>query len=263
MLDAATRAQVLADLNAVYQTRKPLPLLTQTYPDITVGDAYAIQEAFIAERLAAGRTIRGYKVGLTSKAMQETMGSTEPDFSAMTDDLFAPEDTPLAIAHFFRPMIEIEVAFVMKHALKGPGVLPVDVIRATDFVLPSIEIVDFRVGPGPGMTITDTVADLAACGAAVLGANPRRLEQLDLRTMHGEMVINGKVVQAGFANAVLGNPVTAVAWLANKLGEFGVTFEPGHTILTGSFVRAMPVQAGDEVIARFDQGLGSVKTAFI
>jgi 2-oxo-hept-3-ene-1,7-dioate hydratase/2-keto-4-pentenoate hydratase len=263
MLDAQTRAKILADINGVYDTRQPLPLLTQTYPDIEVMDAYAIQQAFIAERVAAGRTIKGYKVGLTSKPMQEAMGSTEPDFSSMTDDLFVAEDTPLAIKDFFYPMIEIEVAFVMKHALKGPGVQPVDVIRATDFVLPSIEVVDFRVGPAPGMTITDTVADLAACGVAVLGANPRRLDQLDLRIMRGEMVINGEVVQSGLASAVLGNPVTAVAWLANKLGEFGVTFEPGDTILTGSFVRAMPVKAGDQVIARFDQGLGDVKTEFV
>lgn len=261
MLDAATRAKILADINDVYTTRKPLPLLTQTYPGITVEDAYAIQQAFIAERIAAGRRIKGYKVGLTSKVMQESMGSSEPDFSSMTDDLFLPEDTPLDAAQFFRPMIEIEVAFVMKHALPGAGVQPVDVIRATDFVLPSIEIVDFRVGPAPRMTITDTVADLAACGAAVLGANPRRLDQLDLRTMQGEMLINGEVVQSGLASAVLGNPVTAVAWLANKLGEFGVTFQPGDTILTGSFVRAMPVKAGDEIIARFDQGLGDVKTS--
>lgn len=263
MLDADTRSQILADIIETYRTRTPLPLLTQTYPAIEIEDAYAIQEAFVAQQVAAGRTIKGYKVGLTSKAMQEMSGSTEPDFSAMTDDLFLPEDTPLEYARFFRPMIEIEVAFVMKSTLKGPGILPVDVIRATDFILPSIEIVDFRVGPGPGMTVVDTVADLAACGAAVLGANPRRLDQVDLRTLQGEMIINGEVAQAGLAAAVLGNPVTSVAWLANKLGEFGVTFEPGHTVLTGSFVRAMPVKAGDEVIARFDQGLGDVKTAFI
>lgn len=168
MLDSATRAKILADINGVYDTRQPLPLLTETYPDIEIEDAYAIQVAFIAEQVAKDRTIKGYKVGLTSKAMQEMSGSTEPDFSAMTDDLFLPENTPIDFARFFRPMIEIEVAFVMKHALQGPGVLPVDVIRATDFVLPSIEIVDFRVGPGPGMTVVDTVADLAACGAAVL-----------------------------------------------------------------------------------------------
>lgn len=262
MLDAAARSQIVADLFGTYRSRQALPLLTQTYPAIEVDDAYAIQQAFVDERIKEGRKVRGYKVGLTSKAMQEMSGATEPDFSAMTDDLFLPEDTPIDFARFFKPMVEIEIAFVLKHALKGPGILPVDVLRATDFILPAIEIVDFRVGPGPGMTVVDTVADLAACGAAVLGANPRRLEDIDLRRVHGQMIINGEIAQQGYASAVLGNPVTAVAWLANKLGEFGITFEPGQAILTGSFVRAMPVKAGDEVVARFDSGLGDVLTAF-
>lgn len=263
MLDAATRDRILADILATYSTRTALPLLTKTYPEIAMDDAYAIQKAFIAHRVAEGRQVRGYKVGLTSKVMQESMGSPEPDFSAMTDDLFLPEETPIDRARFFRPLIEIEIAFVMKSALKGPGILPVDVLRATDFVLPAIEIVDFRVGPGPGMTVVDTVADLAACGAAVLGANPRRLEDIDIRNVTGQMIINGKVEHEGKSSAVLGNPVSAVAWLANKLGEFGITFEPGQAILTGSFVRAMPVNAGDEVIARFDSGLGDVITSFV
>ena len=262
MLDTATRERILADIMGTYHTRKALPLLTQTYPGITVEDAYAIQKAFFDRRIAEGRSVRGYKVGLTSKVMQESMGSTEPDFSAMTDDLFLPEDTPIDTAQFFYPLIEIEIAFVMKGSLKGPGVLPVDVLRATDFVLPAIEIVDFRVGPAPGMTVVDTIADLAACGAAVLGANPSRLEDIDIRNVTGQMLINGKLEHEGKASAVLGNPVTAVAWLANKLGEFGITFEPGQTILTGSFVRAMPVKAGDEVIARFDSGLGDVLATF-
>lgn len=262
MLDTPTRARIVSAIEAVYETRQPLPLLTQTYPGMTIEDAYAVQQVFVANRIARGRQVRGYKVGLTSKAMQDMSGSSEPDFSAMTDDLFLPEGEAIDAACFFRPMIEIEIAFVMKHTLKGPGVLPVDVIRATDFILPAIEIVDFRVGPAPGMTVVDTVADLAACGAAVLGANPRRLDQVDLRTLSGALIINGETVQSGQASAVLGNPVTSVAWLANKLGGLGVTFEPGQTILTGSFVRAMPVKAGDTIVATFDQGLGDVVTAF-
>lgn len=263
MLDNATRTKIVEDLFRVYETRQPVRLLTKTYPGIEVEDAYRIQEEFVARQVARGARIKGYKVGLTSKPMQEMAGSTEPDFSAMTDDLFLPEDTPIPASRFFAPMIEIEMAFVMKHALRGPGVLPVDVIRATDFVLPAIEIVDFRLVREPGMNLIDTVADLAACGAAVLGANPRPLDAIDIRRVKGSIVRNGQVEQEGEASAVLGNPVTAVAWLANKLGEFGVTFEPGHVILTGSFVRAFPVKAGDEVVCRFDQGLGDVKTAFV
>jgi len=155
-------------------------------------------------------------------------GSTEPDFSAMTDDMFIPEDTPIDMSGLFDPMVEIEIAFVMKDALKGPGVTVVDVIRATDFVLPAIEIVDFRVARAPGMNLIDTVADLAACGAVVLGANPRRLEAIDVRRVKGSIVRNGVVEQEGLSSAVLGNPVTSVAWLANKPGAFGFTFEPGQ-----------------------------------
>jgi 2-keto-4-pentenoate hydratase len=262
MLDETVRTKIVTDLEATYSTRKPLALLTKSYPGISVDDAYKIQEQFIARRLAKGAQIKGYKVGLTSKAMQDMAGSTEPDFSAMTDDLFLPEDTPLPMSRFFDPMIEIEIAFVMKSALKGPGVLPVDVIRATDFVLPAIEIVDFRVARAPGMNITDTVADLAACGAVVLGANPRRLDDIDVRRVKGSIVRNGKMEQEGEASAVLGNPVTSVAWLANKLAAFGVTFEPGQVIMTGSFVRAISVKAGDEIVCHFDQTLGDVSTRF-
>jgi 2-keto-4-pentenoate hydratase len=263
MLDAATRDRIVDDLEGVYRTRAPLPLLTRSYPAIEIEDAYRIQEAFVDRRVAGGARIKGYKVGLTSKAMQEMSGSTEPDFSAMTDDLFIPEDTPIPASRFFDPMIEIEIAFVMKEALRGPGVLPMDVIRATDFVVPAIEIVDFRVARAPGLNLIDTVADLAACGGVVLGANPRRLDAIDIRRVRGSILRNGEMLAEGEASAVLGNPVTSVAWLANKLGEFGVTFEPGQVILTGSFVRAFPVKAGDDILCRFDQGLGDVATAFL
>jgi 2-oxo-hept-3-ene-1,7-dioate hydratase/2-keto-4-pentenoate hydratase len=263
MLDEVTRRKIVGDLFEAYRSRKPLPLLTKTYPGIEVEDAYRIQEAFVARRVADGARVRGYKVGLTSKPMQEMAGSTEPDFSAMTGDLFLPEDTPIAISNFFDPMLEIEIAFVMSHPLKGPGVLPVDVIRATDFVLPAIEIVDFRVARAPGMNLIDTVADLAACGAVVLGANPRPLHAIDVRRVKGAIIRNGKTEQEGEASAVLGNPVTSVAWLANKLASFGVGFEPGQVILTGSFVRAIPVKAGDAIVCRFDSGFGDVATRFV
>lgn len=262
MLDDVTRSKIADALVEAYQTRNPVPRLTGAYPEIEIEDAYRIQEDFVNRRVQNGAKIKGYKVGLTSKAMQEMAGASEPDFSAMTDDLFLPEDTPFPYSHFFSPIVEMEIAFVMKEGLSGPGVLPVDVIRATDFVLPAIEIVDFRVQREPGFCIIDTVADLAACGAAVLGANPRRLDQLDIRRVQGALSKNGEVLEEGEASAVLGNPVTSVAWLANKLGEFGVVFEPGQTILTGSFVRAVPVAPGDEITCAFDQGLGSVATRF-
>lgn len=261
MLDEMTRTEIAEGLLEVYRTGQVMPRLTGAYPGIEVEDSYRIQEAFIRRRLEEGRKIKGYKVGLTSKPMQEMAGASEPDFSAMTDDLFLPEETPIPVSRFFSPMVEIEIAFVMKEELRGPGILPVDVIRATDFVLPAIEIVDFRVKREPGFNIIDTVADLAACGAAVLGGNPRRLDQLDIRRVRGSMLKNGEVAEEGEASAVLGNPVTSVAWLANKLGEFGVVFRPGDVILTGSFTRAIPIAQGDEILCRFDSGLGDVRTS--
>jgi 2-oxo-hept-3-ene-1,7-dioate hydratase/2-keto-4-pentenoate hydratase len=263
MLDNETRAKIVASLLDAHRTHTPIPLLTKTYPGIGIVDAYRIQEAFIARRVAEGARVKGYKVGLTSKPMQEMAGSTEPDYSAMTDDLFLAEGTTYPMSRFFAPMVEIEIAFVLKHALKGPGVLPVDVLRATDFVLPAIELVDFRYQRGPGLAnIIDSVADLAYCGGVVVGANPRRLEDIDVRRVKGSIVRNGKTEIEGEASAVLGNPVTSVAWLANKLSEFGVAFEPGQLILTGSFVRALPLQPGDEIVCRFDQGLGDVAVSF-
>ncbi|MBO6667601.1 fumarylacetoacetate hydrolase family protein [Parvibaculum sp.] len=262
MLDQATREKVVDALFDTYRSRTPMPLPTKTWPGIEVEDAYRIQQAFIARKVAAGGKVKGYKVGLTSKPMQEFSGTNEPDFSAVTDDFFLPESTPIPMSRFFAPMIEMEIAVVMKEPLKGPGVLPVDVIRATDFVLPAIEIVDFRVQREPGLNVIDNIADLAFCGAVVLGANPRRLDQIDIRRVQGALYKNGNKELEGEASAVLGNPVTAVAWLANKLGEFGTSFQPGDTILTGSFIRVLPVAAGDEFVCRFDQGLGEVATSF-
>lgn len=262
MLGQSDRDEIVTRLFETYRTRQPMPLPSQTWPGIEIEDAYRIQQAFVARKVAAGGKVKGYKVGLTSKAMQDFAGTTEPDFSAITDDFFVPETTPIPMSRYFAPMIEMEIAFVMKEPLIGPGVLPVDVIRATDFVLPAIEIVDFRVERGPGLSVIDNIADLAFCGAVVLGANPRRLDQIDIRRVQGALYKNGTKELEGEASAVLGNPVTAVAWLANKLGEFGTSFQPGDTILTGSFVRVLPVEAGDEFICRFDQGLGEVSTSF-
>lgn len=261
-LDHANRAAIADSLREAHRTGVPIPRLTATYPDMDVEDSYRVQEIFIARRLADGARVKGYKVGLTSKAMQEMSGATEPDFSVMTDDMFLPESTPIDFGRFIRPMVEMEIAFVMGDTLQGPGVLPQDVVRATEFVLPAIEIVDFRVELGPGFGIIDTVADLAACGAAVLGANPRRLDQIDIRRVHGSLSRNGVVEQEGEASAVLGNPVTAVAWLANKLAQFDITFAPGDVILTGSFIRAIRVAPGDEITCEFDHGLGRVEISF-
>jgi 2-oxo-hept-3-ene-1,7-dioate hydratase/2-keto-4-pentenoate hydratase len=263
MISETTRDEIVDELLAARRTHTPIKPLKPRFPEIDVGGAYRVQEEFTRRKLAQGRRLAGYKVGLTSKAMQDLAGSKEPDFAALTDDLLLPEDTPIEHAQLFAPMVELELVLVLKEPLKGPGLTVVDVIRATDFVLPAIELVDLRVERGPGMSLVDNIADIAYCGAVILGGNPRRLDQLDIRRVAGTLMKNGVAEQSGFASAVMGNPVTVVAWLANKLSEFAVAFEPGQAILTGSFVRAFPVRAGDEILCRFDQGLGDVAVSFV
>lgn len=258
MLNTETRDQIAQQIYDCIAETKQISLLTKQYPEIEMEDAYRIQERVIDRFKADGRRVKGYKIGLTSKAMQDMLGSTEPDYSAVLDDMFVDENSRLKRSDFSMPMVEIEIAFVMKKRLEGPSVNAADVIQATDFVLPSIELVDCRVAPAPGMDVRDTIADLAAVGRVVLGGNPIRLEDIDIRNIDGQLLINGELKESGISSAVLGNPVTAIAWLANKLSKFGIAFEPGDVVFSGSLLRAVPVQAGDHVIARFDNGFGDV-----
>lgn len=258
MLNDNQRQDIARQIFGCFTENRQIPLLTASHPDIGMEDAYRIQELVIDRFRAAGSRIKGYKIGLTSKAMQEMAGTNEPDFSAVPDHLFLPDGGRLSSLELSDPLVEIEIAFVMKERLQGPGIEAADVIRATDYVLPSIELVDFRVARAPGMTVRDTIADLAAVGRVVLGNQAKRLEDIDIREIGGDLLINGELKESGKSAAVLGDPINAIVWLANKLGEFGVTFEPGDVVLSGSFIRAIPVRAGDQVTARFGNGFGNV-----
>ncbi len=262
MLSDEQRQSIAARISQCFAQREQIPLLSTEFPTLEMEDAYRIQERVVANFIEQGRSVKGYKIGLTSKAMQELAGTTEPDYSAILDHMFLPEAIHTPFSDWLTPLVEIELAFVMKERLQGPGVNVAEVIRATDFVLPAIEIVDFRVAMTPGMTVRDTISDLAAVGGVVLGGNPRKLTDFDVRAVQGDLMINGEVKESGTSAEVLGNPLTAVAWLANKLSEFGAAFEPGDVILSGSFLRALPVKAGDEIVARFDQGFGDVLLNF-
>jgi 2-keto-4-pentenoate hydratase len=242
------------------QSKEPIAPLTETWPDIDVVDAYEIQLANIARRLEAGALVRGHKVGLSAKAMQEMLGVHEPDYGHLLDDMFCYEHDVVSMSRFCRPRAEIEVAFVLGRPLVGPGVTVADVVRATDYVLPSIEIVDSRVRDWK-IKIQDTIADNASSAALVLGARPTRLHDVDPALIGAVLRKNGEIVETGCSGAVLGNPVIAVAWLANKLAQFDVSLEPGHVIMPGSCTRMVPVAAGDVVRADFD-GLGHVSVRF-
>lgn len=262
MLTDEVRGEIADKIYQCFQQGTQIPLLNQSYPEIEVEDSYRIQERVVAAFRTAGRKVKGYKIGLTSPAMQAMAGSTEPDYSAMLDHMFIHEASTLSRSDWCDPLVEIEIAFVMKERLQGPGVTIAEVIQATDFVLPAIEIVDFRVARSPGMDVRDTIADLAAVGGVVLGGNPVSLNDVDIRNIRGSLMINGEVREEGTSAEVLGNPLNAVAWLANKLSEFGIAFERGDVILSGSFLRALPVQAGDEIVARYDNGFGDIRLSF-
>ena len=242
------------------QTKQAIPALTDTWADIDVVDAYAIQQVNIARRLEAGAVVRGHKVGLSAKAMQEMLGVHEPDYGHLLDDMFCYEHDTISMARFCQPRAEIEVAFVLGRPLHGPGVTVADVVRATDYVLPSIEIVDSRVQDWK-IKIQDTIADNASSAALVLGGRPTRLHDVDPALIGATLRKNGEIVETGCSGAVLGNPVIAVAWLANKLAQFGVALEPGHVIMPGSCTRMVPVGAGDVIRADFDI-LGHVSIGF-
>lgn len=260
MLTDAQRHKAAEMLNTAHRTHKQVPSLKKTFPEMEIEDAYRIQEIQVKQRVDAGAKIKGYKVGLTSKVMQELAGIDEPDYGVLLDDMFIPEDSTIDLNKFFWPNVEIELAFVMKHSLQGPNVNAAEVIRATEFVLPAIELVEKRVETREG--VVDTIADLASCASVVLGGNPMLLTDFDIRNVQGAIHKNGELITEGSSKAVMGNPVNAIAWLANKLHEFGVSFNAGDTILSGSFIRVVPTADGDHFIARFDSGFGDIHLHF-
>lgn len=238
----------------------PVPPPSRSHPDLTVADAYAIQLGVQAERLAEGRTIRGYKVGLTSQAMQRQMGVSEPDYGYLLDDMLHSDHDLLSVEGFVQPRVEPEIAFVLRSPLSGPGVTLVDAVRAVDVAVPALEVIDSRIQEWQ-IGLVDTIADNASSGAVVLGSSAVRPEQLDLRLAGVLLRRNGEVVATGAGAAVLGSPLVALVWLANTLGRLGVTLEPGHVVLSGSCTAAVPVSPGDTFSATV-AGIGTVTTTF-
>jgi len=259
-MDRPTRGEAARLLLDAYATGKPIAPLTSTYEVMTLDDAYAVQLLQIDELTGSGRTIKGHKVGLTSAAMQRLMGVDEPDYGHLLDDFFYLEHAPIPLSRFIQPRIEPEVAFVLRRPLRGPGVTVHEAIAAIDFVLPALEIVDSRIQDWK-IGLFDTIADNASSGAVVLGSRPTALHEVDLRLAGAVMTRNGLVVGTGAGGAVLGSPLTSLVWLANTVGERGVTLEAGHVILPGSVCAMVPVAAGDTVTATF-AGLGTVTARF-
>jgi 2-oxo-hept-3-ene-1,7-dioate hydratase len=243
-------------LNQAEKTKAQIRQLSLDHPSITIPDAYAIQGAWIEIKLAAGRRVRGHKIGLTSKAMQSQLGIGEPDSGILLDDMFFDDGGIVPTDRFIATRVEAELAFVIRHRLAGPHCTIFDVLNATDFVVPALEILDTRVqrvDPETKATrkIYDTIADNAANAGIVLGGRPIRPLDTDLRWIGALTYKNGQLEETGLAAGVLNHPATAVAWLANKIAPQGLALEPGQIVLAGSFIRAIETTKGDTIQADY------------
>ena len=247
-------------------TGKQIGLLSLQHPDMGMDDAYAIQTAIWRAKLAAGRRVIGWKIGLTSKAMQQALNIDIPDSGILFDDMLFDDGATVPAGRFIQPRIEAEIAFVMKTALGGAGVTRDDVLAATDHVAPSIEILDTRIlrkDPGSGRTRTvfDTISDNAANAGVVLGAQRHAVDAFDLRWVGAITTRDDEVEETGLGAGVLNDPVESVVWLARRMAQYGQRIEPGQIVLSGSFIRPVECPPGSRIRADFG-AFGSVAVDF-
>jgi 2-oxo-hept-3-ene-1,7-dioate hydratase len=260
MMSPADRSKAADSLIAAEKARQQAAPLSRTWPDITIEDAYAISTEVANRKLAAGAKLIGHKVGLTSKAMQRSSQIDEPDYGHLLDHMMIADGARVPHGNYCLPRVEIELAFVLGKPLRGPGIGLPDVLRATEYVVPAIEIVDARLQDP--RKIFDTVADNGAAAGIVIGGRPVGPLDVDLRWVGGIMYRNAEIEETGVAAGVLGHPALGVAWLANKLGAHGVTLEPGHLVLAGSFTRVVFARPGDTLHADFGP-LGGLAVQFV
>ena len=253
-------------LDRAERTRTQIRQLSLEYPGITVEDAYAIQKEWVEIKVAAGRIVKGHKIGLTSKAMQSALNIDEPDSGILLDDMFFADGGLVPSDRFIATRIEAELAFIMAKRLTGPDCTMFDVLNATDFVVPALEILDTRIERVDAATkstrkIFDTIADNAANAGIVLGGRPLRPLDADLRWIGALCFRNGQLEESGLAAGVLNHPATGVAWLANKIASHGLALEPGQVVLAGSFIRPIETRKGDTIQADYGP-CGSVSCYF-
>jgi 2-oxo-hept-3-ene-1,7-dioate hydratase len=259
--DAARR------LHEAERSGKQLRHFSREFPEMTIEDGYAIQRAWVALKIAEGRKLKGHKIGLTSKAMQNSSQIDEPDYGALLDDMFIHDGSDIPMSRFIAPRLEVELGFVLGKRLEGPNCTIFDVLNATEYVIPALEIIDARIEQFDRETnaprkVFDTISDNAANAAVVMGGRPVKPLDVDLRWVSAICYRNGVIEESGVAAAVLNHPANGVAWLANKLAPHGEALEAGEFILGGSFTRPVAARAGDTF--QVDYGpLGAIACRFV
>ncbi len=267
MLAPDTITALARELYEARKTRTQVRHFSKRFPEMTIDDGYAVQRAWVALEKADGRTVRGRKIGLTSRAMQQASQITEPDHAPLMDDMFFESGGDIPIASFIAPRVEVELAFVLGRPLRGPGTTLFDVLAATEWVTPAIEIIDARIEQFDRETkvmrkVTDTISDFAANAGIVLGGRPVRPADVDLRWCGALLHKNGVVEETGLAAGVLNHPGNGIAWLANKIAPYGEHLSAGDIVLAGSFTRPVNAVAGDTFHADYG-ALGSVAFRFV
>ena len=266
MLDDVTIAALAAELHDAQTRRVQVRHFSRRHPEMTIDDGYAIQRAWLRTRLAEGRTVKGRKIGLTSRAMQQASQIDEPDFAPLLDDMFFANDGAIPFERFIAPRVEVELAFVLARPLQGPDVTLVDVLAATDVVTPAVEIIDARIEQFDRETkaprkVYDTIADFAANAGIVTGGVAVRPDAVDLRWVGALLYKNGAIEETGLAAGVLDHPGNGIVWLANKIAAYGERLEAGDVVLGGSFTRPTPAVRGD--VFHVDYGpLGTIDFRF-
>ncbi len=258
--------QAAADLLQAERTGKQIGLLSLRHPEMGMDDAYEVQNAIYRQKLAEGRKVIGWKIGLTSKAMQYALNIDIPDSGILFDDMVFDNASTVPADRYIQPRIEAEIAFVMKSSVGGKDVSRADVIAATDYVAPALEILDtriFRQDPetGKARTVFDTISDNAANAGIVLGTDRHAVDAFDLRWVGALTFRDGEIEETGLGGGVLNDPIESVVWLARRMAQYGQSIEPGHVILSGSFIRPVECPSGAEIHADFGP-FGSVDINF-
>ncbi|MCY4339040.1 MAG: 2-oxo-hepta-3-ene-1,7-dioic acid hydratase [Gammaproteobacteria bacterium] len=266
MLNQEQITQAAAAIHAAEQERRPTRAVTLTHPDMSLDDAYRVQARWMALKQTEGRAVSGYKIGLTSRAMQLSMHIDEPDYGTLLDDMFFANGAVLDAAQYTDPRIEVELAFVLKERLAGAQVSVDDVMQATDYVVPALELIaarSYRVDPDSGYVrkVQDTISDNAAAAGVILGEQRIDPHNVDLRWCGAVLYRNEVVEETGLAAGVLDHPANGIVWIARRFAPHGIALEPGQVLLSGSFTRPVPARAGD--VFRADYGnQGSIDCSF-